>query len=72
MNVSGGMRREGHEGGANILVSRGPCSLARRGEDAGEAMAAAREVREYIVGEEGEVCDLGDGRVALDGCSVFR
>jgi hypothetical protein len=26
-------------------------------------MAAAREVREYIVGEEGEVCDLGDSRV---------
>lgn len=45
-------------------MSRGPCSLARtRGEDAGEAMAAAREVREYIVGEEGEVCDLGDSRV---------
>lgn len=48
-------------------MSRGPCSLARtRGEDAGEAMAAAREVREYIVGEEGKVCDLGDGRV-MDG-----
>jgi hypothetical protein len=61
-------RSAGSSLGLILLPQTEPCSPARRrGEDAGEAVAAAREVRECIVGEEGEGCDLGDGRV-MGGC----